>query len=392
MINKVQYNFDEVIDRRNTQAEKYDALKRFYGKDDIEPFWVADMDLASPNFLVDKLIDRVKHSIFGYTEKSPELFQSIKWWMKNEHNLDIVTDSIGLSPSVVSTLCMTIQSFSKIGDSIVTFSPVYGPFFSSIKSHKRNLVDLPLKIKNGKFSIPFDELEDILKKDKVKLLLLCNPHNPGGRVWKKDELSKIVNLCKDNNVIIFSDEIHSDIVYKPNVHIPILGLNEAKNISILAHSIGKTFNTSGLKSSFFIIENEIIRNKLIHFQKLAHVDNVNLIGKTAIQVLLSPEGSNYKRQLVDYLRLNTSNVYDKLLNNNKLNPMVSDATFLVWCDFRNYGSWQEVSKILINDAKVALSGGKFFGSSGEGWFRINCGHPRSILLSAVDRICKTFTY
>ena len=392
MINQIQYNFDEVIDRRNTHAEKYDALKRFYGTDDVEPFWVADMDLASPNFLVDKLIDRVKHSIFGYTEKSPELFESIEWWMKNEHNLDINKSTIGLSPSVVSTLCMTIQSFSNVGDSIVTFSPVYGPFFSSVKSHKRNLIDLPLMINNGKFQVPFDRLESILKKNDVKLLLLCNPHNPGGRVWSKDELLKIVRLCKDNNVIIFSDEIHSDIVYKPNIHTPILALNEAKNISILAHSIGKTFNTSGLKSSFFIVENEIIKNKLIHFQKLSHVDNINLIGKTAIQVLLSPEGANYKRQLVDYLRLNTSLAYKKLLINNKLKPMESDATFLVWCDFRNYGSWQEVSKILINDAKVALSGGKFFGSSGEGWFRINCGHPRLKLLSAVDRICKTFKF
>ena len=266
MINQIQYNFDEVIDRRNTHAEKYDALKRFYGTDDVEPFWVADMDLASPNFLVDKLIDRVNHSIFGYTEKSHELFESIEWWMKNEHNLCINKSTIGLSPSVVSTLCMTIQSFSNVGDSIVTFSPVYGPFFSSVKSHKRNLVDLPLIINNGKFQIPFEHLESVLKKNDVKLLLLCNPHNPGGRVWSKDELLKIVRLCKDNNVIIFSDEIHSDIVYKPNIHTPILALNEAKNISILAHSIGKTFNTSGLKSSFFIVENEIIKNKLLHFQ------------------------------------------------------------------------------------------------------------------------------
>ena len=390
MNKSINYNFDDVIDRRNTQAEKYDALKRFYGTDDIDPFWVADMDLASPNFLVEKLIERLKHSIFGYTEKDASLYESIKWWMNHEHKLEVNSNFIGFSPSVVSTLCMAIQSFTNQGDSIVLFSPVYGPFFSSVKSHKRNLIDLPLEINNGKFNIPFKKLEETLKRDDVKLLLLCNPHNPGGRVWKNDELSKLVELCRSNDVLIFSDEIHSDIVFEPHNHIPILSINKAKDISILAHSIGKTFNTSGFKSSFYIIENEHLRKKIINSQKLAHVDNINLIGKLAIQTLFSPEGADYKRQLVSYLQENTSIVYNKLLVKKNLTPMDSEATFLVWCDFSKFGTWQEVSKLLINDAQVALSGGKFFGSSGEGWFRINCGHPRSKLIIAVDRICNTF--
>lgn len=391
MSDKILYNFDKPISRIGTYSEKYDALKKYYGTDDIEPFWVADMDLPSPEFLIQALNRRVNHSLFGYTEKNQEIFEAIKWWMHHQHNTDIDNEFILLSPSVVTTMSMVIQSFSSMNDNILIFSPVYGPFFSTVKLHKRNVIDFPLSVDNSRFYIDLERLEKIIIHKKIKLLFLCNPHNPGGRVWKKNELEALVKICVKNNIIIFSDEIHSDIVFKPASHISILTIPEAREISIMGHSIGKTFNTSGLKSSFSITPNKNLRKELEKSHKLAHADNINLFGKIAIQTLLSEKGVEYKNQLIKYLNENINLVYEKLSNVEELKPMLPEATFLVWCDFTSFGNWNDTSKTLINHTKIALSGGSFFGKAGEGWFRINCGHPRKLLLKAVDRICETFT-
>lgn len=392
MKNKNIYNFNVNPSRIGTQSEKYDALNRYYGTTDVDPFWVADMDLQSPKFLVEALEKRINHSIYGYTISDPSIFNAIQWWMENQHNVSVNLTSISLSPSVVTTMSMAIKAFTDIGDNIVILSPVYGPFFTTITSHNRNVIDLPLVIENNRFELPYEQIEKSLSKEKVKMFFLCNPHNPGGRVWKRDELEWLVKTCKKNNVLIFSDEIHSDIVYKPHTHHSILSIKDAQDIIIMAHSIGKTFNTSGLKSSFIIIPNNEVKKKLVRQQKLSHVDNINLFGKIAIKTLMSQEGVIYKNELLDYLRKNTEIVFHELSKVSLLNPMLPDATFLVWCDFRRCGAWQETSKKLINEAKVALSGGTFFGASGEGWFRVNCGHPRELLINATERICKIFSH
>jgi len=392
MLNTKKYNFDENPSRKGTQSEKYDALISYYGTNNIDPFWVADMDLQSPKFLTDALQKRVNHSIYGYTTSDIKIFNAIKWWMKYEHKINVDIDSISLSPSVVTTMCMVIKAFTNIGDNIAVFSPVYGPFFTSITSNNRNVIDIPLKVENNRFKFPNEEIKKILYDKKVKMIFLCNPHNPGGRIWEKNELEWLVKICTKNNILIFSDEIHSDIVFDPYSHNSILGIKDSEKISIMAHSIGKTFNTSGLKSSFSIVPNLSLRKSLRRQHKLSHVENINLFGKIALQTLFSEEGVEYKKELLDYLKTNTSLVYDKLSNNALLEPMLPQATFLLWCNFNKCGSWQETSKNLINNAKVALSGGTFFGSSGKGWFRINCGHPRLPLLKATDRICKIFSH
>jgi cystathionine beta-lyase len=217
------------------------------------------------------------------------------------------------------------------------------------------------------------------------LLLLCNPQNPGGRVWSADELRRLVGLCAANGVVLFSDEIHSDIVYPPQRHNTLLAIDGADATGLVAHSIGKTFNTSGLQASFSIIPDAGLRTRFRAAAEKAHAGDINVLGKVALASAFSPDGAEYKRQLVEYLRGNTRLVCERLRAGG-IPAMLPEATFLVWGDFRGFGSWQAVFKRLLNDANVALSGGNFFGPAGEGWFRINCAHPRARLLAATDRI------
>ena len=390
MEEKITYDFDTVISRIGTQAEKYDARKQYYGTSDVEPFWVADMDFPSPGFLVEALKTRVDHGLFGYTEKDPSLYEAIIWWMSDQHGVDITHEMISLSPSVVSSISMAIEAYTAPGDRVALLSPVYGPFFSTVRLHGREVADCPLRLASGRYEMDWQAIEKTLSDERTKLFLLCNPQNPSGRVWEADELLELGRLCKREGVLLFSDEIHSDIVYAPARHTSVLSLSELRDHVIMAHSIGKTFNTSGLKSSFSIVPNTALRTQLRRAHRRAHSDNINLLGKIAITRLFSPDGAEYKRQLNTYLRASTQEVYEKLEAIDGLKPMCPDATFLVWCDFREFGDWRTVSERLINEARVALSGGTFFGPAGEGWFRINCGHSRKQLCPAVDRICALF--
>ena len=390
MEEKITYDFDTVISRIGTQAEKYDARKQYYGTSDVEPFWVADMDFPSPGFLIEALQTRVDHGLFGYTEKDPSLYEAIIWWMSDQHGVDITHEMISFSPSVVSSISMAIEAYTAPGDRVALLSPVYGPFFSTVRLHGREVVDCPLRLASGRYEMDWQAIEQTLSDKRTKLFLLCNPQNPSGRVWEADELLKLGRLCKREGVLLFSDEIHSDIVYAPARHTSVLSLSELSDHVIMAHSIGKTFNTSGLKSSFSVVPNTDLRTQLRRAHRRAHSDNINLLGKIAITRLFSPDEAEYKRQLNTYLRASTQEVYEKLAAIDGLKPMYPNATFLVWCDFREFGDWRTVSNRLINEARVALSGGTFFGPAGEGWFRINCGHSRKQLLPAVDRICSLF--
>jgi cystathionine beta-lyase len=391
MEEKITYDFDTIISRLGTQAEKYDAREQYYGTADVEPFWVADMDFPSPCFLVEALQARVAHGLFGYTEKDASLYDAISWWMNDQHGVEVSHEMVSLSPSVVSSISMAIEAYTLPKDCVVVLSPVYGPFFTTVKLHGREVADCPLRLVEGRYEMDWQVIEHALSDAKTKLLLLCNPQNPSGRVWEASELEKLGMLCKKYDVVLFSDEIHSDIVYAPAKHTSVLSIPELRDHVIMAHSIGKTFNTSGLKSSFSIVPNPVLRNALRRAHRRAHSDNINLLGKTAITHLFSPDGAEYKRQLNEYLSASTTEVVKKLATIEGLAPMQPQATFLVWCDFRAQGDWKTVSARLIKEAQVALSGGTFFGPAGEGWFRINCGHSRRQLFPAVDRICSLFS-
>jgi len=391
MEKNIIYDFDPVVSRAGTHAEKYDARDRVFGRADVEPFWVADMDLPTPAFLVDALRKRLDHPMFGYTEQYELIFDSIRWWMAHEHGTEVAREWISLAPSVVTSISIAVQALTQPGDSVAMLSPVYGPFFSSATANGRIVADCPLRVENNRFEIDFQTLETVLAQPTTTLFLLCNPHNPGGRVWTLSELKRLAHLCAANHVILFSDEIHSDIVYPPARHHSVLQVDAAREISVVAHSIGKTFNTSGLQASFTLISDPGLRSRFRAGLDRAHAGDINLLGKVALTAALSPAGANYKQQLVATLHENTRLVCEKLQTLETVAVMVPEATFLVWCDFSQHGRWQDVNQRLIRDANVALSGGTFFGPAGEGGFRINCAHPRSLLLPAIDRIVAAFS-
>ncbi|VGO16069.1 Cystathionine beta-lyase PatB [Pontiella desulfatans] len=390
MDKEVVYDFDTPVSRAGTFAEKYEARERFFGKADVEPFWVADMDLPSPGFLVDALRERLGHPMFGYTEQYGQVFDAIGWWMNDQHGVEVDRNWISLSPSVVASISVAVQTMAEPGESVVVLSPVYGPFFSCTTINGRSVADCRLTVGQGRFEIDFDALEKHVSQPETKMLILCNPHNPGGRIWSRDELERLARLCADNDTVVLSDEIHCDIVYPPQHHVSMLGIDAARENLIVAHSIGKTFNASGLQASFTIIPDARLRSRFRAGLDRSHAGDVNLLGKVALARALSPEGAEYKRQLVAYLHENTRQVCDRLRLLEGAEVMEPEATFLVWCDFRKFGAWQEVFARLVNEANVALSGGTFFGAAGEGWFRVNCAHPRSLLLPAVDRIVDAF--
>jgi len=390
MDQKIVYDFDRIVSRAGTYAEKYEARERVFGSAEVEPFWVADMDLPSPAFLVEALRTRMEHPLFGYTEQYAAVFDAIRWWMNDQHQARVERSWISLSPSVVTSISIAVQTMTKPGDTVIVLSPVYGPFFSCTKVNDRMIADCPLRVEHGRFEMDWDALVQLLSRPDATLLLLCNPHNPGGRVWSATELLRLARLCAAHGVTLFSDEIHSDIVYPPHRHTSLLAIDEAHATTIVAHSIGKTFNASGLQASFTIIPDPILRQRFRIGLDRTHAGDVNLLGKVALATALSPAGAEYKRQLVAYLHENTRRVCEHLQALEGADVMVPEATFLVWCDFRQYGAWPAVFKRLIDNARVALSGGTFFGPAGEGWFRINCAHPRSLLLPAVHRIVAEF--
>jgi cystathionine beta-lyase len=390
MDREITCNFDLPPSREDTYTEKYDARQRLFGRNDVTPLWVADMDLPAPGFLTKALQQRISHPLYGYTEQYDAVFTAIQWWLQDQHGVEIDREAILLSPSVVTSMCLAIQAYTEPGDSVALLSPVYGPFFTTVTSNGRSVADCPLVVRESRHHIDFNHLENTLAQPAVKLLLFCNPHNPGGRVWTVDELEQVANLCAANGVVLFSDEIHSDIVYPPQRHTSILSVAGAQPHTIQAHSIGKTFNASGLQASFCSIADPNLRQPFRQVQNAVHAGDINLLGKTAIASALSPEGAEYKRQLVAYLQENTRAVCRRMGAISGVAVMKPESTFLVWCDFRSHGPWQEVFRRLIKNAGVALSGGKFFGPAGAGWFRINCAHPRSQLYPAIDRIASEF--
>ena len=391
MEQKLIYNFDNSPSREGTCTEKYEACQRLFGRADVTPLWVADMDLPAPAFLTNALQERVSHPLYGYTEQYDAVFAAIQWWLKDQHGVGIDQEAILLSPSVVTSMCMAIQAYTEPGDSVALLSPIYGPFFTTVINNDRSVADCPLLVREGRHHIDFAQLDKILAQPAVKLLLFCSPHNPGGRVWTPDELEQVSSLCAVNGVVLFCDEIHSDIVYPPHHNTSIFSIANAHSHTIQAHSIGKTFNASGLQASFCCIVDPNLRQRFSQVQNAAHAGDINLLGKTAITTLFSPQGVEYKRQLLAYLYENTREVCRRMGAIKGVEVMEPQATFLVWCDFRRHGSWQEVSRRLVNNAGVALSGGTFFGPAGAGWFRINCAHPRRQLYPAIDRIVSEFS-
>jgi len=387
----MKYNFDEIIVRKGTNCEKYDNLEKIFNTSDLLPLWVADMDFKTPDFIVEAIKKRAAHEIYGYTIRPESYFRSIMGWMQRRHNWNIQREWISFSPGVVSGFTMAIEAFSEPGDEIIAQPPVYFPFFSSIKGTGRKLIENPLKIENGKFSFDIDDLESKIT-NKTKLLLLCNPHNPGGRVWKKAELKLLSEICIKHNIMVISDEIHSDLVYNGHKHTPFASLSEeAGNNCAVFMAPSKTFNVAGLASSVAIIPN---KSNFIRYEKrlnTGHFEAGNIFGTVALETAYT-NGDEWLKQMLTYLWDNFCFLKEFISQQlPRVKVMEPEATFLAWLDFSDYGmDDNELSAFIVEKAKVGLNNGEIFGTGGNQWMRLNFGCPRSILQEAIEKIAKAF--
>ncbi len=380
------FSFDKQIERRNTRAVKWDLVKALYGSEDVLPMWVADMDFEVPPAVKDALTERAKHGVFGYTFTDNALQDTITDWLEYKHDWKVKSTSIQYSPGVIATLYMAIQTFTDIGDKVLIQTPVYPPFYDIVKGHDRELVTNQLIVQENKYEIDFDDFESKLQQG-VKAFILCNPHNPVGRVWTKAELEKIVALCKKYHVMIFADEIHADLVYQPHKHIPIAKIDEDMAGQIITcMSPTKTFNLAGLQVSYWIVPDKEKRDaleKTFHKQGM-HI--LNTMGITALDAAYN-NGREWLDQLLDQLHTNIDYVDNALANHPKVNVFHPEGTYLIWLDFRKLGlSQDELKEFLQKEAKVGLNDGASFGEEGIGFMRMNIACPLDIVKEGTTRI------
>ena len=381
----IKQDFDEVINRKNTNCIKYDALQRYFKKDDVQPLWVADMDFRTPKFIVDAIHKKVDEEVFGYPEPSIEVFNSIQNWMKKRHQWEVDVKDILLMSGVVAGLSAAVEAFSEENDEVIIQTPVYYPFFSVVKHNNRKLIENPLKNDNDFYTM---DLEDLKSKitPKTKILILCSPHNPVGRVWDKNELETLANICLENNIKIISDEIHSDIVYKKFT--PIASISkEISDITLTLNSPSKTFNLAGLNSSYAICSN---KKMLALYKKIVvkrEIGSLNIFGLIAIQAAYEM-GDIWVEKLLIYLKSNINFVKTFFIENNmQINFGYTESTYLIWLNFKSYNSThEEIKAKLLNNAKVALNDGLSFGSNGNLYFRINIALPKNELEIALKKI------
>lgn len=383
-------DFDTIINRKGTSCLKYDfAVKRGY-PEDVLPLWVADMDFKTSSYIEDALIELAHHNIYGYTNTQEDFFEIVAGWMKRKHNWKVEYDWHVKTPGVCFAIATAIRAVTKEGDSVIINQPVYYPFSSIIKQQRRNRVSSDLvQDENGHYTIDFDDFERKIVENNVKLYILCNPHNPVGRVWTKEELLKVGNICKKHDVIVFSDEIHSDFVWKGE-HLVFQELdNSFADFTITATAPSKTFNLAGLQQSNIFIPNKDIRNKFKREVDVTGYDEPNVAGIVAASAAYE-HGDEWYEAMKKYVKSNIdfalSYVKENLPGVKLYEP---EGTYLIWLDFRELGLTEdELEKLIVQKAGLWLDAGRIFGKVGEGFERINVACPREVLKEALERIRK----
>ena len=381
------YNFDEIINRNGTDSVKYDELDINFGKSDLMPFWVADMDFRLPNFAIDALLERAEHGVFGYTRRSDEYYNSIINWLKSKHDFQVKADDIEYGPGVVFLLNMMIRLFTNKGDKIIIQPPVYYPFFGVIEGNERVIVENKLVEVNGKYVMDYEDLEEKAKDPDVKMLILCSPHNPMGRVWTKEELEKLGRICIDNDVLVVSDEIHFDLVFKPNKHIPFGSISEEfKMKSITCTAPSKTFNIAGLHNAYCIIHDKSMMEKYRKELKLLDLNRNNTFS-TVIAPVLYNNGKEWLDELLNYLKANMDFVCNYVSENfEKIKTGEIEGTYLMLLDCRELELNSDELDNLFVDAGIALDSGHWFGENGKGFMTLNLACPRSMLETALEKL------
>ncbi len=383
-----KYNFDEIIDRSGSGCVKYDGLNEYFGNDELIPMWVADMDFKTGDFITEALIERCKQSIFGYPILQKNYFTTIKNWIQNHHQWGVKEDWICFVPGIVKGLAYSVLHFTKPGDKIVIQPPVYHPFRIVPEMNNRQLVYNPLIEENGKYRMDLDGLQQLLDTENCKILILCNPHNPIGITWDRETLQKLAVMCLEKDVLVISDEIHSDMALFGNKHLPFASISEeAANNSITFMAPSKTFNIAGIVSSYAIVPNEKFRNSFFNFLHGGEFQQGNLFAYVATEAAYK-HGEDWLKQMLTYVEENIS-ITENYFRNNipQIKVIKPEASFLIWLDCRELRlSQKELVSLFIDKAKLALNDGEMFGIGGFGFMRMNIGCSRILLQKAMDNL------
>jgi len=387
-----KYNFDEDISRVGTSSVKWDFVGNKFKREGLLPLWVADLDFACPQEIIEEINKRLTHPLFGYTVPSEKVKESICSWNQKQNDLLIKNEEIIFCSGVVPSLSVSILTCTEVGDGIIIQPPVYPSFFSVIEANKRKVLLNPLRQNDeGHYAIDFEQLEKILPT--AKMMIICSPHNPVGRVWNQDEITKIINLCRKYDVYLISDEIHSDLIFSSYKHYSVLHVDKAclsKTIVCMAPS--KTFNLAGMKLSYMIIPEARLREKIHSYLLQIGMAHEHPLSLVALEAAYS-KGHLWKNEMMTYIEENYFFV-KKFFSDNlpllKVTP--SQGTYLMWLDFRSFNlSEENLDLWLLDNAKVAMNDGPSFGLQGKGFRRMNLGTTRKRLLMALEAICKAHT-
>jgi cystathionine beta-lyase len=383
--------FDRVINRKGTDSAKWDYTKNIFGVDDVLPMWVADMDFPAPDEVIDALHTRVDHGIFGYTMPGNETEKSIQRWLKKRHDWEIADNIITYTPGIVTALSIAIQAYTESDDKIVVQPPVYYPFFDMPKKHNREVLFNKLHLnKDNRYDIDFEDLEEKLADQKTKMFILCNPHNPSGRVWSKEELTKIGQLCIKHDVLIVSDDIHSDLLLFGNRYTPIASISEViANQTITCIAPSKTFNLAGLQSSAVLIANDSLKRKFNSVLQLHGLTSINTLGAEAMKAAYT-HGQTWLDELICYFEESVLFIENYLKEHlPSVKVIRPEASYLVWLDVRDLEIRDdELKNLLLNKGKLALHLGSTFGENGSGFLRMNFACSRESLKEGLVRLVK----
>lgn len=385
----MKYDFDEIIDRSNASAYKYGGLKDSFGRDDLLPLWVADMDFATPPFILDAIRKRLEHPVLGYVKDPIDWKPSVIDWQKSHHGWEIAPESLCFINGIMKGIGLALTRLVPEGKKVIIQPPVYHMFKYTIEGAERPVVCNPLKEReDGLYDMDFENLEQIIDED-CKVLLLANPHNPGGVCWSKDTLAKLADICARHNIIVISDEIHADMTLFGNKHVPFATVSEtAAQISVTFGAPSKVFNMPSVVSAWAVIPNEDLRHRFVGWLEGMELTESNIFAMPAA-IAAYREGEEWRRQMLAYVEDNIrfADEYCKA-NLPGIKVVRPEASFLVWLDCRGLNiTNDQLVDLFINKAKVAFNIGSVFGEGGEGHMRMNVATPRAILKTALDRLC-----
>lgn len=384
------YNFDEIIDRSGSLDFKHCAMMKTWGRDDLLPLWVADMDFATPDFIIEALHKRLDNRILGYTSMPENYWSIVGRWIESHHGWQVEKEWMSYVPGIVKGLGLVVNYFTKPGDKVIIQPPVYHPFRLVPQGNGRKIVCNPLLMhEDGHYTMDFEGLEKVID-DECRLLILCNPHNPGGICWDRNTLQRLADICFRHNIIVISDEIHCDMALFGHKHIPFASVSdEAAAISISFGAPSKTFNIAGVVSSYVIIPSVDLRKGFFEWLDANEFNDATMFAVIATMQAFT-KGEEWRKQMLNYIESNVVFVENYCKQNiSKIKPLRPEASFLIWLNCRYLGlNHEQLNNLFVEKAHLALNDGEMFGIGGDGFMRLNIATPRSVLQKALKQLAE----